>query len=80
MRASLIEAIKNVEAEDAPRFSDLVYVDPAVVVDALVEWLHDNNSNIPVAVRVVATEPPGEYGSILPSHVTELADLLSEET
>ena len=72
MRASLIEAIKNVEAEDAPRFNDCVYVDPAGVVDALVEWLRQN------ADKEVSTRLVYDHFKFLRTH--ELADLLSEET
>jgi len=56
MRASLIEAIKNVEAEDAPRFNDCVYVDPAVVVDALVEWLRHHDPNPPSKLADLLSE------------------------
>ena len=82
MRDSLIEAIKAVEADDAPRFSDLVYVDPAGVVDALVVWLGDLNEG-----TVLFTDRTGKYA---PVTITagragahwfgRLADLLSEET
>jgi len=72
MRASLIEAIKNVEAEDAPRFNDCVYVDPAGVVDALVEWLRGKH-------QVEFANGPGEVERCEMTGQL-IADLLSEET
>jgi len=74
MRDSLIEAIRGVEADDAPRFSNLVYVDPAGVVDALVAWLRQNASDIEIAAD------PAVPTSLLREDVSALADLLEEIT
>jgi len=66
MRDSLVEAIRNVQADDAPRFDGNVYVGPEAVVDALVVWLRQNSPDL------VAIMDGGPY--------LWLADLLSEET